>query len=192
MNKLEKYLIKKLNPQSIEHSKISASVYYTLPGGRIIRISDHIGKSSDGIISIIYTTTPDIFIVHYHGNQTVSAMSYRQVKQLINTIQLLPSMMGVSNACLCTSTPKPKKVVNPPAAPVAPIINRSLVLGYPYTAFTPKQQQTIFNTAQKYLMYQFVAAQQFEGPFILGVDSSFFSPGELKMIQGFINTMANK
>lgn len=191
MDKLEKYLIKKLNPQNIEHSKKSASVYYTLSGGRIIRISDHIGKSSDGIISIIYTTTPDIFIVHYHGNQSVSAMSYRQVKQLINTIQLLPSMMGVSNACLCTRTPKPKTVENPPATPV---IDRSLVLGYPYTAFTPKQQQIIFNMVQKYAIYQLIAAgtQQFNGPFILGIDASFFSPADISIINSFINTMVKK
>ena len=84
-DKIEKYLdrlIKKHNGTLQESEK---SRYYSVRG-RILRVSDHVGKSSDGCISIIFDSSDQgHYIVHGHSSGNVSVLNYEQTKEFVRS-----------------------------------------------------------------------------------------------------------
>jgi len=84
-DKIEKYLdrlIKKHNG-CLQESELSR--YYSVRG-RILRVSDHVGKSSDGCISIIFDSSDQgNYIIHGHSSGNVSVLSYEQTKEFVRS-----------------------------------------------------------------------------------------------------------
>lgn len=84
-NKIEKYLdrlIKKHNGLLIESE---SSRYYSVKG-RVLRISDHVGKNSDGNLSIIFDSSDQgNYIVHGHTSGNISVLNYEQVKEFVRS-----------------------------------------------------------------------------------------------------------
>ena len=84
MDKLNKYLHKLVSQSKGEIIYSQRSTYYHIRG-RVIRVSDHIGRNSDGSISIIYDASgSDRYIVHAHGSGMISIVNYENVKNLSN------------------------------------------------------------------------------------------------------------
>ena len=80
INKIDKYL--KKFATNIEYSVKSR--YYTLPTG-VIRVSDHIGRNSNAIISIIITDKNE-YILHKHSSGELSNISYNDLKKLVKSL----------------------------------------------------------------------------------------------------------
>lgn len=211
MNKLHNYILKKLKPTEIKYSKVSVSTYYKLCSGHIIRVSDHVGKTSDGVISIIYTTISDSFVVYYRENRTVSVMSYEQIKQLINTIQLLPGILGTTNTCLHVETPKPEKIASmqdkQEKQPIE-IPKETQIVDTPVT-ISPTDPNTVFGLdinvfkpAHKKSIKSFVERRNPQrtggyrssllGTTVLGVDAVYFTAGELKLIYRYVQSATDR
>lgn len=109
---------------------ISGSTYVRI-GGRVLRISDHIGRNSSGIASIIVpraNTQDGNYILHIHSTGSIRIMTLQQVREFIRTFMLVSDVMD-------------------------PIVNESsiegvaagsssgvdTILGYPKDAFTEGQ-----------------------------------------------------
>lgn len=74
------------------------STYYNI-NGKILRISNHIGTSSSGNISIIIPTydsrqnTQSNYIIHFHQTGEISVMDYEDVKELVRCYGKMSSMI---------------------------------------------------------------------------------------------------
>ena len=84
-DKIEKYLdrfLKKHNGTLVE-SELSR--YYSFRG-RILRVSDHVGKTSDGNISIIFDSSDQgNYIIHGHASGNISVLNYEQCKEFVRS-----------------------------------------------------------------------------------------------------------
>ena len=84
-DKIEKYLdrlIKKHNGLLVE-SELSR--YYSIRG-RVLRVSDHVGKTSDGNISIIFDSSDQgHYILHGHASGCISVLNYEQIKEFVRS-----------------------------------------------------------------------------------------------------------
>jgi hypothetical protein len=80
MDKIDKYL--KRFASNVEYS--TKSRYYTLPTG-IIRVSDHVGRNSSGVISIIITNKND-YILHKHSSGELNNITYEDLKKLVKSL----------------------------------------------------------------------------------------------------------
>lgn len=130
MDKLNKYLHRVVAQHNGQVIYSQRSTYYHICG-RIIRVSDHIGRNSDGSISIIYDASgSDNFIVHGHESGMISVVNYENLKKIIKSFTILPAIIGV------LSSPAPKRKheeVNP----------GNKVLGYNINKFSKGQQKMI-------------------------------------------------
>ena len=79
-DKIDKYL--KRFASNVEYG--TRSRYYTLPTG-IVRVSDHVGRNSTAIISIIITNKND-YILHKHSSGELSNISYNDLKKLVKSL----------------------------------------------------------------------------------------------------------
>jgi hypothetical protein len=84
-DKIEKYLdrlIKKHDGLLVESER---SRYYSVKG-RVLRISDHVGKNSTGNLSIIFDSSDQgNYIVHGHASGNISVLNYEQVKEFVRS-----------------------------------------------------------------------------------------------------------
>lgn len=80
INKIDKYL--KRFATNVEYS--IKSRYYTLPTG-IVRVSDHIGRNSSAVMSIIITKK-DEYILHKHSTGELNNITYNDLKKLIKSL----------------------------------------------------------------------------------------------------------
>lgn len=84
-DKIEKYLdrlIKKHDGLLVESER---SRYYSIRG-RVLRISDHVGKNSEGNISIIFDSSDQgHYILHGHTSGCISVLNYEQVKEFVRS-----------------------------------------------------------------------------------------------------------
>ena len=84
-DKIEKYLdrlIKKHDGLLVESER---SRYYSVKG-RVLRISDHVGKNSNGNLSIIFDSSDQgNYIVHGHASGNISVLNYEQVKEFVRS-----------------------------------------------------------------------------------------------------------
>ena len=85
IDKVDRYIAK--FAESVEFSSVSASRYYKLYG-KVIRVSDHIGNTSDGIYHIIIK--PNGYLIHHPVSGTINIVTYEQVKEFIRVFSLFP------------------------------------------------------------------------------------------------------
>ena len=79
-DKIDKYL--KRFTSNVEYG--TRSRYYTLPTG-VVRVSDHVGRNSNAVISIIITNKND-YILHKHSSGELSNISYNDLKKLVKSL----------------------------------------------------------------------------------------------------------
>lgn len=90
MDKLHKYA-KKYCSGEIIVSTIGNSYYYHFNNGKfILRISDHIGKNSDGKVSIIIDKNG--YMLHNHSTGSVYIETYENIKAFIRSLSVMSSM----------------------------------------------------------------------------------------------------
>ena len=89
LDKVDKYIMKFAD--AVEFSAISVSRYYKVCG-KILRVSDHIGNTSDGVYHII--VKPNGYLIHHPNSGTVNIVTYEQVKEFIRVFTLFPVQLG--------------------------------------------------------------------------------------------------
>lgn len=131
MDKLNKYLHRLISHNKGEVIYSQRSTYYHI-SGRVIRVSDHIGRNSDGSISIIYDASgSDRYIVHAHCSGMISIVDYENVKKIIKSFTILPAMIGILSG---TNNIIQQKTV----------INKNTVLGHDVKEFSKGQLNQIY------------------------------------------------
>ena len=84
-DKIEKYLDRLIKKHNGVLQESELSRYYSIRG-RILRVSDHVGKSSDGCISIIFDSSDQgHYIIHGHSSGNVSVLNYEQTKEFVRS-----------------------------------------------------------------------------------------------------------
>lgn len=85
LTNVDKYISRfaELAGQSID----GRSHYYQL-WGKIVRVSDHIGNTSDGCFHII--VKPNGYLIHHPKTGAVSICNYRQVQEFIRSLEFIP------------------------------------------------------------------------------------------------------
>ncbi len=94
IDKLDKYLkslCKKYNGNFIGLEDGKTSAYYSI-NGRVIRVSDHIGKNSSGNIHFIITDDGD-YLMYYNNTNKVRVVNYKQAKDFCRSFFLLSPML---------------------------------------------------------------------------------------------------
>ena len=131
-DKIEKYLdrfLKKHNGTLVE-SELSR--YYSFRG-RILRVSDHVGKTSDGNISIIFDSSDQgNYIVHGHTSGNISVLSYEQCKEFVRSF--------IRTSFLFRDI---TQVVVPKTEPAANISEQDILVKVLKQSFTSKQLNQI-------------------------------------------------
>ena len=141
-DKIEKYLdrlIKKYNG-TLQESEFSR--YYSIRG-RILRVSDHVGKSSDGNISIIFDSSDQgHYIIHGHVSGNISVLNYEQTKEFVRSFIRTSFLLKDLN---CTPSDKrSEEIINPKIVPPKVVPNGLFtqeVANYLVTTFSKKQLQ---------------------------------------------------
>lgn len=86
MDKVHKYAEKYCDEVKI--STQGNSYYYHFNGGKfILRISDHIGRNSDGKVSIIVDNNG--YLMHNHNTGSVHIETYENIKEFIKSLSTL-------------------------------------------------------------------------------------------------------
>ena len=84
-DKIEKYLDRLIKKHNGVLQESELSRYYSVRG-RILRVSDHIGKQSDGCISIIFDSSDQgNYIIHGHSSGNISVLNYEQTKEFVRS-----------------------------------------------------------------------------------------------------------
>ena len=132
-NKVERY-IERYCKQLITKTVYSdRSTYYHF-GHRIIRISDHVAFKSDGHLSIILDShDTEHFIVHAVSSGEISVVNYKELKEIIRTLRLLPATIYIAN----------NKSTDPMEEIPKTLPNPTYVFGYPLTDFKPGHQEAL-------------------------------------------------
>lgn len=90
MDKLHKYA-KKYCDGEIVISTLGNSYYYHFNNGKfILRISDHIGRNSDGKVSIIIDKNG--YLLHNHSTGAVYIETYENIKTFIKSLSVMSAM----------------------------------------------------------------------------------------------------
>ena len=145
MDKLNKYLhsvVKKHNGNIIYSQR---STYYHICG-RIIRVSDHVGKNSDGSISIIYDAAmSDHYIIHAHVSGMVSIVNYENLKGIIKSFTIMPALIGItasSKSAIAHQVKEEKKTTE---------VNKNTIFGIDKSRFTHKQIKSLNKMTETFL-----------------------------------------
>jgi hypothetical protein len=140
-NKVERYIERYCKHLVTKTVYSARSTYYHM-GCRIIRVSDHVAIHSDGHLSIILDSHDDEhFIVHAVSSGEISVLNYKELKELIRSLRLLPAVVYVANV-------KPKEE---PVVKEVLKIDPTHVLGHPLQEFGPKHRAVIQNTLKALL-----------------------------------------
>lgn len=84
-DKIEKYLNRLIKKHKGVLQESEKSRYYSVRG-RILRVSDHVGKTSDGCISIIFDSSDQgNYIIHGHSSGNISVLNYEQTKEFVRS-----------------------------------------------------------------------------------------------------------
>ena len=131
--KLNRYIEKYLHPTKIIEA--AKSTYYII-NGREIRVSDHVGLTSDGNLHIIFDSADNgNYILFCKSTGEISVVSYKDVKIVLKSILLLPGITTlISESC----------------DPIDDISSsKQFILGVPASKFTKGQLKVIKQTAKK-------------------------------------------
>lgn len=133
-NRVERYIERYCRHLITKTIYSARSTYYHM-GPRVIRVSDHVAIHSDGHLSIILDSHDDEhFIVHAVSSGEISVLNYKELKELIRSLRLLPAVVYVANI-------KPKE--EKPEIKEQTVIDPTYVLGRPLTDFGPAHRATI-------------------------------------------------
>ena len=99
LDKLDKYLVSLCKKHKGNYVHTKNSSYYDF-NGRVIRVSDHIGKNSSG--SIHFIVTDNNYLLYYNGTQKIRVMDYESVKDFCRSFIFLSPML----ADLCSDATK--------------------------------------------------------------------------------------
>ena len=95
-DKIEKYIDKLVKQYPVVCTIVEASKsrYYNV-NGRVLRISDHIGANSSGVMSIIIPgfASGGNYILHAHTSGQLSIIPYESVKEVVRSFFFISSMM---------------------------------------------------------------------------------------------------
>ena len=91
IDKLDKYLVSLCKKHNHNYVQTKSSSYYDF-NGRVIRVSDHIGKNSSG--SIHFIITDNTYLLYYNGTQKIRVMNYEEVKEFCRTFVFLSPMLS--------------------------------------------------------------------------------------------------
>lgn len=142
-NRVERYIERYCRHLITKTIYSERSTYYHM-GSRVIRVSDHVAMRSDGHLSIILDSHDDEhFIVHAVSSGEISTLNYKELKELIRSLRLLPAVVYVANI-----KPKEEKVVEKKEVPK---IDPTYVLGRKLTEFGPKHQAVIQDVLKRLL-----------------------------------------
>lgn len=133
-NRVERYIERYCRHLITKTIYSTRSTYYHM-GPRVIRVSDHVAIHSDGHLSIILDSHDDEhFIVHAVSSGEISVLNYKELKELIRSLRLLPAVVYMANI-------KPKE--EKPEIKEQTVIDATYVLGRPLTDFGPAHRATI-------------------------------------------------
>lgn len=125
--KLSKYL--DTVADKVAESKSGRSSYYQI-GNKILRLSDHIGKSSSGYFQII--ERPNGYLLYHPATGTIHICEYREIQEFVRAFKLFPVELRTE-----------------PQVIVAPKPNEDTVLGIPFSALSSGQQHAITDIIDK-------------------------------------------
>lgn len=123
---VDKYISK--FAKKVGESASGNSKYYQIED-KVIRVSNHIGKNSDGMYQII--VKPNGYIVYHPGTGTINICSYRQVQEFIRTISLFPVDERLKQEIIVAG------------------VQDQMVLGIPITAMSAGQISVVKNIVNK-------------------------------------------
>jgi flagellar biosynthesis chaperone FliJ len=84
------------NCDLVKDSQVSGSRYYHFNQGKfILRISDHIGKTSDGNVSFIID--PNGYLLHNHTTDHISILPYKKACKIIKALATLSEVNASMN-----------------------------------------------------------------------------------------------
>ena len=90
MDKLHKYAQKYCDGEIVV-STLGNSYYYHFNNGKfVLRISDHIGRNSDGKVSIIIDKNG--YMLHNHSTGSVYIETYENIKAFIKSLSVMSAM----------------------------------------------------------------------------------------------------
>ncbi len=125
LTNVDKYLSKFAN--KIGESTTGKSRYYEMDN-RIIRVSDHIGRNSDGCFHII--VKPNGYLIHHPATGTVNICTYREVQEFIRSLKFIPTNITETQTLVVANKDES-------------------ILGIPLSAFTPGQINSIMSIVKK-------------------------------------------
>lgn len=144
-SKLELWIERYLKLELFADSVNTGSRYYRI-NTRIVRISDHISNSSDGDLSVILDShDTEHFIVHAVRTGEISVLNYKELKELLRSLRLLPALTNVANS-------KESQNILPKDATKGIkqiIIDPHYVCGIHIGYFKTSQQQAIYGMVNK-------------------------------------------
>jgi hypothetical protein len=111
-DKIEKYLDKLIKKHNGTLQESEKSRYYSVRG-RILRVSDHVGKSSDGCISIIFDSSDQgHYIIHGHSSGNISVLNYEQAKEFVRSF-VRTSFLFKELSGVIPTTARAEKIITP-------------------------------------------------------------------------------
>lgn len=117
---VDKYISK--FAETVGCSRDERSHYYQL-WEKVVRVSDHIGNTSDGCFHII--VKPNGYLIHHPATGTINIVTYREVQEFIRSLKYLPvDRTSKQDVILCND-------------------DTAHVLGVPIQAFTEGQMSSI-------------------------------------------------
>ena len=152
-SKLEKWIERYLKAELIGCSNGGESRYYKF-NTRVLRISNHVSVNNAHLSIILDSCNDETYLVHAVKTGEVSVLTYKETKELIKAIRLLPATINIAN-----NTEKdcnlPEIHQNIDASgeiylncgkknpPLRVNVKNAFVLGIPISKFTAGRQQTI-------------------------------------------------
>lgn len=163
LDKVERYLEKQMKSQTGCECTESAGLrsrYYTI-NGRVLRVSDHVGTSSNAHVTIIvpsFRSNDQQYVIHAHNTGQISVLTYDKVKDLVRSFFYLSSIFGEVTSTKEIETDKKEennviKVVEK-FKELEKFKNKAnskekLIMGIPVTEFTEAQLKPIVGVVNK-------------------------------------------
>lgn len=136
MEKIEKYCDKLCKEYDGTVIKTERSKYYTV-NGRVLRLSNHVGRNSSGCCSIIVPKSRDFngaYVIQVHTSGEMTLVNYRTLQEFVRTFFTVTGFMEPllqTNYKFDASKEHDGNVVAPN--------NTDTILGVPASMFSEKQ-----------------------------------------------------
>ncbi|MBP5722152.1 MAG: hypothetical protein J6X18_01010 [Bacteroidales bacterium] len=113
--KIERFITKIADEYGATIEKGNRSRYFKF-NGRVLRLSNHIGKNSSGAISVIVphgvSGQDDLFILHVHSSGNLQTVNFQQLKEFVRTFALISDFLEpMINATIVAHTATPNNTI---------------------------------------------------------------------------------